>query len=410
MTFTKHFLIIFLTISLFVFTFFETQGGYLFFAHAFPIALILTCVVFIEELFKPTKKKHYIDDNQKQKDALGVKGLTVTTLLFFILLTVALVFIKTNELVLKSILFPAIFIIIYLLYKTVQKYTYRHMTLSIQRRITPINLILIILFSTSFGMFYFKVLYLPKSATLLVNRNEYQFLTETALKYSEIDSILALTKGKADTEESLDTLETLYSAYIEKIGGAKITRDNVLDFAVFDWEDETCESAYRKLISPEYGATLENRVLTLKFNTFFYGLSGNIYRDLNQYDGQFDKVVYDLSDCHGGDLQQALYATDPIFPIDIVARIDTNENRDAINTQVFSSTDYKIDAAIEIIVGENTSNLGEWVADNARIFGYKIIGNIEKNEHEVYEMLYVKELNQFYAFPIGRLTGLKDMD
>ncbi|GAU77984.1 hypothetical protein [Fusibacter sp. 3D3] len=407
MTFTKHFLIIFLTISLFVFTFFDTQGGYLFFANAFPVALILTCVVFIEELFKPTKKKSYIDDTQKQIDATGVKGLSITFLTCLTLLIITVVFSKTSAIVLKSVLFPLFFIVAYLLYRTVQKYTYHHMTTSIQRRITPINLIIIILFSTTFGMFYYKAVYLPKSADLLVKKNEYQFLNETALKYSEIDSMLAVTRGKADTDEPLDTLEILYSAYIEKIGGAKVSRDNVLEFAVFDWEDAICESAYRKLIAPEYTATLENRVLTLKFNAFFYGLSGNIYRDLNQYEGQFDKLVYDLSNCRGGDLQQALYATDPIFPIDIVARIETNENRRSINTQVFSSTDYMIDADIEVIVSEDTSNLGGWAAANANALGYNIIGETREINPKIYEMLYVKELNQFYVFPIGKLTGLK---
>lgn len=410
MTITKYFLMVFITVSLFVMTFFNTQGGYLFFAQAFPIALILTCVVFIEELFNPTKKKKYIDSGEKNSDEEGMKGLIMTITIFILTLVMMKLFIVSSVIFLKSILFLLIIVSFYVLYRVFQKYTYTNMSLCVKRRITPVNLSLVIVLSVVFGMFYFKTLYLPKSKDILIRKNEYQFLTDTARRYAEIDAILAETKEKADTDEPLENLGLLYSAYIEKLGGSEVTRENVTEFAVYDWEDEACEAAYRKLIVPEYTATLTDKTLTIKFNTFFYGLSGNIYRDLERYQGQFDHLVYDLTDCRGGDIQQAIFATDPIFPINIVAKIDTNDNKRGINTKVFSSTDYVLNSNIKVLVSENTSNLGEWAYTNALALGYKTQGQPVSGDSKIYEILYVKELNRFYAFPIGRLKGIDDLE
>ncbi len=411
MTITKHFLVLFIMVSFFVFTFFDTSGGYFFFVYAFPISLILTCVVFIEELFNPSRKPKYIDETEKLSDGMGMKGLVGSLVSIGFITALAVLYKHTSSDAVKGLSLVGGAATAYFCYKLFQRFSYGNMKLSVRRRITPVNLLLLSVFFFVFGMYYFKAIYIPNSADAIIRKNEYQFLTDTAYRYSAIDSILKGTKDTVYTAENLDTLEPLYTAYFEKLGGAKLTRDNIKDYPVLDWSDEACQKGYYKMLTHSYESNLKDGILTIKFNTFFYGLSGNIYRDLETYKGQYSKLVYDLTDCSGGSLEQAIYATDPIFPINIVAKVKTNPERKGINTQVFSSTDYLVDAEIEMTYSKATSNLGLWALKNGEALQYPSVEfpleDLSPNTSNlIYSVFYVSEVDSYYVFPVGELEAM----
>lgn len=404
MKITRYFLLVFITISLFVLTFMETSGGYLFFVNTFPIVLAITGVVFIEELLGPKKKTKQIEPNEKGGLGIFLFNAIIAAIIFDIFQ------LRGTDNPLKEVVtFTILFLLFVSFYFLFQKIPYASFNTYVKSHITYHHLTLGLLFFFVFGLFYFKMVYIPHSDYDIATRKNLSFYENFTEKYSVLDDTLTSTSAHQLAPQDQSTIKTVYDAYFDAIGGHEITTENVSKYSVGFFDNDTTQRIYQnKYLSDMQSNDIQiddNQGLIIHPKAFYYGLSGNIYNALEHE--TYTHIIYDLRGLSGGLLSEALYSSDPIFPLNTFVKIEVNPDLKTFNSSYMASSDFVTDKPVEIWVDTTTQGLGLLIANNAQSLDYTVVGSLDPQDDLIYEATYLEDVDALYVYPVGHMRNIK---